>query len=166
MNTVKISELNGYVSFDNDDLLVVVDTDSSETKKMTMENFWSSSLSVLRNMIYPVGSIYISVSSTSPATLFGGTWEQIKDTFLLSAGDVYNAGSTGGEATHTLSIAEMPAHFHNLVHTYIPNGSSTVWGTNTIYSGGDIENTDVEGGSQPHNNMPPYLTVYMWKRVS
>ena len=50
--------------------------------------------------IYPVGSIYMSVNNTSPSTLFGGTWEQIKDTFLLSAGNTYTAGNTGGSATH------------------------------------------------------------------
>ena len=53
-------------------------------------------------LIYPVGSIYMSVNSTSPASLFGGTWEQIKDTFLLSAGDTYTAGATGGSATKNL----------------------------------------------------------------
>ena len=66
----------------------------------------------LLNAIYPVGSIYMSVNSTSPATLFGGTWERIKDRFLLAAGDAYAAGGTGGEATHTLTEGEMPAHSH------------------------------------------------------
>ena len=54
--------------------------------------------------IHPVGSIYISENSTSPATLFGGTWERVKDRFLLAAGDTYSAGSTGGSATHTLTV--------------------------------------------------------------
>ena len=63
--------------------------------------------------IYPVGAIYMSVSSTSPASLFGGTWEQIQNRFLLAAGDTYAAGKTGGEATHTLTVEEMPAHNHS-----------------------------------------------------
>lgn len=73
----------------------------------------------LLNIFYPVGSIYTSTKSTSPATLFGGTWVQIKDTFLLTAGDNYSAGSKGGSATHThttgshtLTVAETPAHTH------------------------------------------------------
>lgn len=61
---------------------------------------------------YPVGSIYISANSTSPATLFGGTWSMIKDKFILLAGDTYRAGSTGGEASHKLTIDEMPRHNH------------------------------------------------------
>lgn len=62
--------------------------------------------------IYPVGSIYMSANSTSPAILFGGTWTQLKDQFLLCAGSTYSAGSTGGSANTTLSTANMPAHTH------------------------------------------------------
>ena len=116
--------------------------------------------------IYPVGSIYMSVNATSPATLFGGTWEQIKDAFLLSAGDTYVAGTTGGEAEHTLTIDEMPRHRH----TYsgrVAGGSISGWGIerqNMNYEW--IEGTGDAGGSQPHNNMPPYLAVYVWKRTA
>lgn len=121
------------------------------------------------NAIYPVGSIYLSVSSTSPAALFGGTWEQIKDSFLLAAGDTYTAGDTGGEAEHTLTINEMPEHNHTLTSEYNRDFStaevltlgSTSGGYYTVI--GSISNT---GGDQPHNNMPPYLTVYMWKRTA
>jgi hypothetical protein len=68
------------------------------------------------NTIYPVGSIYISTVSTSPKVLFGvGEWEQIKDRFLLGAGDTYNAGATGGEASVTLTRAQMPEHNHFLI---------------------------------------------------
>ena len=55
-------------------------------------------MSTIYNAIYPVGSIYMSVNSTSPQTLFGGTWEQIKDTFLLASGTSYSNGATGGSA--------------------------------------------------------------------
>lgn len=61
---------------------------------------------------YPIGSTYESTLPTSPAELFGGTWEQIKDVFTLAAGDTYTAGSTGGEATHTLTTNEIPGHTH------------------------------------------------------
>lgn len=76
---------------------------------LTSQNY---SLSALINLIYPIGSIYLSVNSTSPQQLFGGEWEQIKDKFLLSAGDTYSSGSEGGEAAHTLTVAEMPNHAH------------------------------------------------------
>lgn len=78
---------------------------------LTNQNY---SLSALINLIYPIGSIYLSVNSTSPQQLFGGEWEQIKDKFLLSAGDTYSGGSEGGEAEHILTIDEMPSHNHNL----------------------------------------------------
>ena len=63
--------------------------------------------------IYPIGSIYMSVNNVNPSTVFGGTWEQIKDKFLLACGDTYNNGATGGEATHTLTSNEMPSHNHS-----------------------------------------------------
>ena len=64
------------------------------------------------DLIYPIGSIYLSVNNVNPGTIFGGTWEQIKDRFLLSAGETYSSGSIGGEANHTLSISETPSHTH------------------------------------------------------
>ena len=78
---------------------------------LTNQNY---SLPVLINLIYPIGSIYLSVNSTSPQQLFGGEWEQIKDKFLLSAGDTYSGGSEGGEAAHTLTVEEMPSHNHTI----------------------------------------------------
>ena len=116
--------------------------------------------------IYPVGSIYMSVNNTDPSTFFGGTWQQIKDTFLLSAGDVYNAGDTGGEAEHTLITDEIPSHSHTQTVSY--SSGSTGW-VNT-WSGSNItgaaQNTGTAGGGKPHNNMPPYLVVYMWQRTA
>lgn len=70
--------------------------------------------SELLDLVYPIGAIYISVVNTSPATLFGGTWEQIKDTFLLSAGTNHEAGTTGGSATVTLETANLPSHTHSV----------------------------------------------------
>jgi microcystin-dependent protein len=67
----------------------------------------------LVDLIYPVGSIYLSVNSVSPASLFGGTWEPVSGQFLLASGNGYTAGDTGGEAAHTLTASEMPSHQHN-----------------------------------------------------
>ena len=133
--------------------------------------------------VYPVGSIYLSVNSTSPASLFGGTWEQLKDRFLLGAGSAYAAGSTGGEAAHTLSINEIPSHAGHLYgNAGGVNGKGDAKGawlkeininsSLTTSYGWNYKNNEYYpvnrslGGGAAHNNMPPYLAVYMWKRVS
>ena len=120
------------------------------------------------SLVYPVGAIYISTVATNPATLFGfGTWEEIEDRFLLAAGSSYSAGSTGGETEHTLSIEEMPSHLHKISSTLMwANKTGDVQaGTKTYHVRSEKQTTQLEGGNQPHNNMPAYLTVYMWKRV-
>ena len=128
----------------------------------------------LANTMYPVGSIYMSVNATNPAELFGGTWEQLKDRFLLAAGDTYAAGSTGGEAEHTLTVDEMPSHAHNVYidpnYSSVQTGETGAWKQVLALKGNpagiDGYITKHLGGSQPHNNMPPYLAVYMWKRIA
>jgi len=123
----------------------------------------------LCNQIYPIGSIYLSVSNTIlPDTLFGGRWEQIEDVFLLAAGTNYTAGSTGGSATHTLKVNEMPQHNHAIYSNKTTGGTfaAAQLTFGTAYQSKDNNAVDYRGGNQPHNNMPPYLTVYMWKRIS
>ena len=68
----------------------------------------------LLDLVYPVGAVYMSLSSTSPATLFGGTWTAISGRFLLAANSTYAAASTGGAASHTLTTAQLPAHSHRV----------------------------------------------------
>lgn len=144
----------------------------------------ASDVSNIGLAVYPVGSIYMSANSASPASLFGGTWERIKDTFLLAAGSTYSAGTTGGEATHTLTVNEMPSHMHNLTYSNTDNGVSwsdtaiNDWGSGYPNSPAVDLNIGANwssagylmvahaGGNQPHNNMPPYLAVYMWKRTA
>ena len=125
------------------------------------------------DLIYPVGSIYMSVNATNPKDLFGGTWEQIQGKFLLGMSSSYPAGSQGGEATHTLTVDEMPAHSHAIYsgwgdiasnvndayryHTWASNDRG--WKTGTL-------GTNSIGGGKSHNNMPPYLSVYIWKRTA
>ena len=125
---------------------------------------------------WPIGSIYMSVNSTSPANLFGGTWERISDTFLFAASSSYPAGSTGGEFTHKLTQSELPnyslsvANGSNVIRS--KTGSSADAYVQTQSSGWGIPNwesktvTVASGGSgAAHNNMPPYLSVWMWKRT-
>ncbi len=197
-----------------------------------MQNAMEESLSSIRNTLidktYPVGAVYMSASATSPATLFGGTWEQIQGRFLLAADSAYGAGTTGGEASHTLTANEMPAHNHSAstasagAHTHTrgsmeisgglngPAGSddgplaapgnpwgafncwrnggngadgnsasdgggacsfdfyaSRSWTGATSSNGAHGHNVGVgnTGGGAAHNNMPPYLAVYCWKRT-
>lgn len=132
-----------------------------------MKDYIESALNEFINTIYPVGSIIMSTNNVSPASLFGGTWEQIEDTFLLAAGSGYIAGSVGGEATHTLTIDEMPSHTHTYqVTAWVNKTGDIVDNSNSEYIDYGINRqTQATGGSQPHNNMPPYLVVYMYKRV-
>ena len=155
------------------------------------------------DLIYPVGSIYMSVNSTSPEVLFGGTWEQIQGKFLLGMSSSYPAGSTGGEATHTLTEAEIPSHRHSIpslsgsaasdgAHTHNVSGGAGSGGSsaglesygsgyssfrtisNAAQSAGShthtvtttASNTGYTGSGSAHNNMPPYLSVYIWKRTA
>lgn len=130
-------------------------------------------LSVLE--AYPIGSIYISTNATSPATLFGGKWNEIHGAFLFANSALHKAGEIGGEEEHTLTANEMPEHAH-----YMTSGNAGGDGTWTPDAGSylvDSVTTDQTtfwaqlgmnnaGGSMAHNNMPPYLSVYMWERVS
>lgn len=125
---------------------------------------------------HPVGCLYWSEKATDPSELFGGTWVRIKDTFILAAGDTYAPGKTGGEATHKLTVEEMPEHKHdkilmgaggNYQITYLNvgdlgSGQSAGVGIN----GSQPIYTSTAGGSQPHNNMPPYIAMYCWKRTA
>lgn len=127
--------------------------------------------------IYPVGAIYLSVNDTSPSSLFGGTWERIQDTFLLSAGSIYSAGSTGGSAdavllkhNHRLLSKEGNRLYihqgtngtgHLLKNTgveYVTDGADSTWQLTISEEGTTSNATD--------KNMPPYLAVYMWKRIA
>ena len=119
------------------------------------------------SVAFPIGSIFLSVVSTNPNTLLGyGTWSQLKDRFLLGAGNTYTNGNTGGSATHTLTINEIPSHTHTYtarLQSYHCADGSPCYLTDTAQS---TYNTGSAGGGQAHNNMPPYLVVYMWKRTA
>lgn len=157
--------------------------------KMSLKEI-DSVVSSLFDLIYPVGSIYYTNNANfSPNVSFNGTWEQIKDVFLLAAGDTYVGGTNGGEATHTLTKSEIPnyeignlpeivpanhANWNNggILASNLGNASPSKPGIQqsngnnltgqTQYSYMIMSN----GGNQPHNNMPPYIVVYVWKRVS
>jgi hypothetical protein len=128
--------------------------------------------------VYPVGSIYTSIVSTSPGTHFGGTWVSFgqgrvlvghddaadPDTdFVAPSGD----GSSvllGGAKTHTLSVDEIPSHTHGISNFEDPTGTGSNGSANGASSFSTV-NTDATGGGGAHNNLQPYVVVYMWKRT-
>ena len=169
------------------------------------------------NKVYPIGAIYMSVNSTNPSILFGGTWEKIENTFLLAAGSSYTAGTTGGSAdavvvshthiqyahnhtqnghTHTQNSHNHTQNAHN--HPISGNwsdgeGSGHAWAystgrkvssksteyatatnkaataTNQATTATNNEATAINqptGVDGTGKNMPPYMTVYMWKRTA
>lgn len=128
----------------------------------------------LQDQAHPVGSYYWSSQPTDPASLFGGTWEQIEDKFVFAASGQHPAGETGGEEKHTLTVDEIPSHNHS--HNTSEGGNLEVledggsvagfyaqWGYGKQDSGIYTAKT---GGNQPHNNMPPYIVAYCWRRTA
>lgn len=145
--------------------------------------------------VYPIGSIYVSSINANPADTLGiGTWTQIKDQFILAAGDIYKtANATGGEATHVLTIEEMPVHSHGVndpghghsAYAYIDRGADDGNHTGTNFGSGDTNGTGDDlnqsvtvnasttgitiadsGSGQAHNNMPPYIVKFVWERIA
>lgn len=208
-------------------------------------NYLFSQLQDTASKLYPVGSVYISFNSTDPSTLFGGTWSRLKDTFLLVNGDSYAPNTTGGSATKTIGVTNMPSHNHSVSssgshshsattssngsHSHTrgsmnitgsivntdnePFGSADSFSTSGAFSvttqaysvgsaggeGGGVKSisfngangwtgststasnhthtvslsggshthtTNNTGGGTPLNIMPPYTTVYAWRRTA
>lgn len=135
---------------------------------------------------YPVGAIYLSATDTDPAALFGGTWERISQgRFLIGSGanaanttgyrggypageENFPAGEMGGEVEHALTVDEIPAHAHSerleRSDTKARGLAGTGEGANAVVDQGGV--TGAAGGGEPRNDLPPYLAVFMWKRVS
>lgn len=138
------------------------------------------------NLVYPIGSIYMNIGDTNPFELFGiGEWERIEDTFLLAAGNSYNLGSEGGEASHTLVNSELPETNGVIVMHQAATGTNIAGvggcftGSSVVQGkyrqGGTLLDADASsigkinytngGKNKAHNNMPPYLAVSIWKRI-
>ena len=126
-------------------------------------------LADLLDLVYPIGSIYMNTNNVNPQSIFGGIWQKIEGRFLLGSSGGYTLGSLGGEATHTLTVSEMPKHKPSILlntQDSYTTGSAANWQvvTNGRYYAGDMF-LEI-GGNQPHNNMPPYLVVNIWKRTA
>lgn len=127
---------------------------------------------------------WVSDDPTSPASFIGGTWERIEGKFIMGASDTYQAGSTGGEAEHTLTEGELPNITGNFDFQSDGNNQGIVTGAHGVFSLGQISiggfrpnnKTDESdcarqirmsfGSNSPHNNIPPYYSVYIWRRVA
>jgi hypothetical protein len=148
---------------------------------MEKDSIGGGKMIINTDLIYPIGAIYLSVSATNPAILFGGKWEAINSRFLIGTGtatgeggETYNftAGATGGEYSHKLTVTEIPAHKHQIkTNNDDWNNSSGGGNFGTTHDGanGWANNnwyTENAGGNGYHNNLPPFLAVYMWKRVA
>lgn len=151
------------------------------------------------NMIYPVGSIYMSANNVSPQKFLGGAWEpwgagRVPVGVNIHDADFITVEKTGGEKTHTLTESEMPTHKHTgteaeaqkfdiqqgstfktiryidwFTTEVIQSASNAVANPDGVFSGNGevvVEHGITAGGGQPHNNLQPYITCYMWKRIS
>ena len=166
-----------------------------------------ASVSEIMNKIYPVGSIYMTTADVDPATIFGGTWERIKDRFLLAAGEDHAPGETGGAESVQLTLTEIPNHEHDEMyaskrksydeegteiqiippqatypnneayHVVVEKGGVESWnGAHDYHTGWvrpqkgptwDEDDTDiVQSRGWAHENMPPYLAVHCWQRLT
>ena len=168
-------ELNNYLTIDD-----YVQNETGGTidlsiylKKSEAKNLYAP-YNILEQ-VYPIGAIYLSVNNINPSILFGfGTWETIEDKFLLAAGSQFPAGSEGGEIEHTLTELEMPAHDHEFDRHQLYRDESIPPSTTTEMEGYGANNktlpiytdsTIATGAGEAHNNMPPFLSVYIWKRI-
>lgn len=149
-------------------------------------DIWITYGSAQSDCPFPVGGIYISITSTNPSSIWAGTtWEQFAKGRTLvgldsSDPDFTTSGHTGGEKTHTLTPDEIPAHGHGMAHTHsytgpntgswkVGSGKAHTWCTSAggkTSGGASKTTTDNAGGGAAHNNLQPYIVVYMWKRVS
>lgn len=143
----------------------------------------------LVDVFHPVGEYYSSSNPTNPAELFGGTWEEVHGRFLFAEDDAHPAGRTGGAATHTLTTSEIPYHNHNIGQegntskilptqiavsdssqseyvTTLQGGASGWYKSSVAWDGRISTRNQTSPYGQAHNNMPPYLSVYIWHRIA
>ena len=178
MANAKIAELDALTTPVGADLLAIVDdvVGTPITKKVTLSNILS--------VIYPIGAVYTSVASTSPATLFGGTWSVFgagKVPVGIDSGDADfdTTEKTGGSKTHTLTTAQLASHRHApkgddeqnrfVVARRTPSNQGAAAGTSGSYWSGNSSAsayTKNAGSGDAHNNVQPYIVVYMWKRTA
>lgn len=166
----------------------LIDSLNNSNKVYTNEELTTLITEVLNTRLdktYPIGSIYITTTNSNPTTALGGTWVAYGQGRTLvgvgsgtdsnSSTKNFTAGSTGGEYTHKLTVSEIPAHSHQLnrPHWYIADSASTggigtIYGTTGTTTSRYMDSASIAstGGNGFHNNIQPYISVYMWKRTA
>lgn len=141
-------------------------------EKIATDGNISDFKAALVDMLYPVGSIHLSVNSANPSTYFGGTWVswgsgRVPVGVNTSDSSFSTVEKTGGAKTHTLTVDEMPSHTHRIEGTSIAYASGANYAPVDIDSAvGGVSYTSATGGGAAHNNLQPYITCYMWKRTA
>ena len=170
-NVSCITSKDNKFNLDSDGNLTVKSINVLEGNTLDMQNIF--------NVVYPIGSIYMSVNEVSPKVLFGGEWEKISGRVLVGEGtsdrdertEIRNfaIGSKGGEFSHWLTVSEMPSHNHGIFSQCTETINNKGWVARAI-NGYDATQAMVcimdNGDNHAHNNMPPYLVVSMWKRIA
>ena len=145
-------------------------------KKPDMSDTFSTLVSDIQSNMdfidkfYPIGTIYQSTNATDPSTFIGGRWSRLQDRMLIGAGTTFAAASTGGEKEHTLAVNELPS----VINFQGINDGTTVVSDMGQYNPKIYQDKDanwigkikIPDSGKAHNNMPPYLAVYMWVRTA
>ena len=148
-------------------------SDPTLSNHATRKAYVDSQIEAALDAFYPVGSIYLSLSAQDANGFLPGTWVKLAEgTFLVAAGvGEYPLNATGGAAQVTLTEAQMPSHVHYPLNgeAFVTNRYGAGWAENPV--SGYLEmlgggTTAATGGSQPHENRPPYLAVNMWQRTA
>ena len=190
-NSIVYLEDSGATENDASNQQLLSRIEALETQMETVATIANSST---LDKVYPVGSIYITATEDTVAKVqakFGGTWQAYGAGRTLVGVDTNQEEfdtneETGGEKTHTLTVDEMPKHMHHVVSFQTQSGSyKNYYPYNYIIQHGSVGTeikqsvsafnnlnawgtgqTDEIGSSHAHNNLQPYITVYMYKRTA
>ena len=151
---------------DNQDIFFNTETTSTPSVPINADTLQGNNIKQIILLMYPVGSVYQTFdASFDPNIQWGGKWEKIENLFLFGRGKKVPPMTQGGERTHTLTITEIPEHRHSVsISPPLTPGGNVIAGAAT-YDKQYNTGTDLAGGGQPHNNMPPYIVIDIWKRI-